>query len=87
MIPPLADIKEKVIQDLRKDKAQKALTADLDAIQAKLKSGVSLEQAAKEIKGSVDKTDWVNPAAPSALDALSAKGLPVDRVLYARARS
>lgn len=81
VIPPLADIKEKVIQDLRKDKAQKALTADLDAIQAKLKTGVSLEQAAKEIKGSVDKTDWVNPAAPSALDALSAKGLPVDRVL------
>ena len=74
VIPPLADIKEKVVQDLRKDKAQKALTADLDAIQAKLKGGTTLEQAAKEIKGSVDKTDWVNPLAPTALDAAIEQG-------------
>ena len=81
VIPPLADIKEKVVQDLRKDKAQKALIADLDAIQVKLKGGTTLEQAAKEIKGSVDKTDWVNPLTPTALDAVSKQSLPIDRVL------
>jgi parvulin-like peptidyl-prolyl isomerase len=60
-VPTLADIKQTVIDDIYKKKAEELLTKDLKQGLDEIRSGNrTLAQVAESLKSTVDITDWVN---------------------------
>ena len=81
VLQPLAEVREKVAQALYKERAMKALEADVQAAQEKVKKGSSLADVAKEYKGTVETTDWLDPQSRDGLKKFQDKGIPVDRAM------
>jgi peptidyl-prolyl cis-trans isomerase D len=81
VLQPLAEVREKVTQALYKERAMKAMEADVQAAKQKVAQGAALADVAKEYKGSIETTDWIDPQSRDALKKFQDKGIPVDRAM------
>ncbi len=78
VLPPVNTVREKVIQDIYNDKAHYALEVDVNNTVANIGAGKeTIQQASKNLKGSIETTDWIDWNNPASYKKLQDKEVPV----------
>lgn len=75
-LPKLSDIKDKVIQDIYKEKAFNLMKKDLNSI-SKMSD---LKEAAKQFNATFVYTDWIDPKNENSLKEIKEKKLPEQKL-------
>lgn len=73
-IPQLTDLKDKVIEDIYKEKAENALKKDLKNAVISTKDS---EQISREMQGKLEKTDWIDPKNEETMKIFKDKKIPM----------
>lgn len=76
-VPSLESVKAVVVEDLHKERADKAFNKMIKGMAAQA-VGTSLATLAKSVAGSVESTDWVTPGDTQVFEGLKKKNIPVD---------